>query len=66
LILCAGKSSEHIELLQLQKSGIRVAEYMTELPARKILEKKLHQAIALAKERLTQRSISFSMKVKKK
>jgi len=66
LILCAGKSSEHIELLQLQKSGIRVAEYMTELPPRKILEKKLHQAITLAKERLAQRNISSSMKAKKK
>jgi len=56
LILCAGKSSEHIELLQLQKSGIRVAEYMTELPPQKILEKKLHQAIAMAREQLQQRS----------
>jgi predicted nuclease of restriction endonuclease-like (RecB) superfamily len=66
LILCAGKSSEHIELLQLQKSGIRVAEYMTELPPRKILEMKLHQAIVMAKERLVQRSISSSIKAKKK
>ena len=32
LILCAGKTSEQIELLQLNKSGIKVAEYMTELP----------------------------------
>jgi predicted nuclease of restriction endonuclease-like (RecB) superfamily len=52
LILCAGKSDEQIELLQLGKSGIRVAEYMTELPSRKILEKKLHQAIKLARARL--------------
>lgn len=49
LILCAGKSDEQIELLQLGKSGIRVAEYMTELPSRKILEKKLHQALKLAR-----------------
>ncbi|MCA9449245.1 MAG: DUF1016 family protein [Candidatus Omnitrophica bacterium] len=52
LILCAGKSNEHVELLELEKSGIRVAEYMTELPPRDLLEKKLHQAILLAKERL--------------
>ncbi len=32
LILCAGKTSEHIELLQLDKNGIRIAEYMTEQP----------------------------------
>lgn len=52
LILCAVKNHEEIELLQLEKSGIRVAEYLTELPPRKILEKKLHDAIRLARERL--------------
>lgn len=52
LILCAGKDHEEIELLKLDKSGIRVAEYMTELPPRKILEKKLHQAIMAAREHL--------------
>lgn len=51
LILCAGKSDKHVELLELSKSGIRVAEYMTELPSRKVLEKKLHQSIKLARER---------------
>ena len=54
LILCAVKNHEEIELLQLDKSGIRVAEYMTELPPRKLLEKKLHDAIRLARERLKQ------------
>ncbi len=54
LILCAGQSREEVELLQLDKSGIRVAEYMTELPARGVLEGKLHEAIRLARERLTQ------------
>ena len=38
LILCAGKASEQIELLQLDKSGIKVAEYMTELPKHELLE----------------------------
>lgn len=57
LILCAGKSDEQVELLELSKSGIRVAEYMTELLPRKILEKKLHQAIKLARERLTSQRI---------
>ncbi|MEW5799420.1 MAG: PDDEXK nuclease domain-containing protein [Bacteroidota bacterium] len=55
LILCAGKSSEQIELLQLHKSGIRVSEYFTELPSRKMLERKLHQAIITAREQLAQR-----------
>ncbi|MEA1900664.1 MAG: PDDEXK nuclease domain-containing protein [Thermodesulfobacteriota bacterium] len=52
LILCAGKASEQIELLQLDKSGIKVAEYMTELPKRKLLEQKLHKAVELARKRL--------------
>jgi predicted nuclease of restriction endonuclease-like (RecB) superfamily len=52
LILCADKSAEHVELLQLDKSGIRVAQYLTELPPRQLLEKKLHDAIRLARERL--------------
>ncbi len=55
LILCAGKSDEQIELLQLEKSGIRVSQYFTELPPRKLLEKRLHQAIVEAKEQVTQR-----------
>jgi predicted nuclease of restriction endonuclease-like (RecB) superfamily len=46
LILCAGKSEEHVELLQLEKSGIRVAAYLTTLPPREVLEKKLHESIA--------------------
>ena len=37
LILCAGKISEQIGLLQLDKSGIKVAEYMSELPKRELL-----------------------------
>lgn len=49
LILCAGKSDEQIELLELSRSGIRVAEYMTQLPPRKVLEKKLHQALQRAR-----------------
>lgn len=52
LILCADKSTEHVELLQLEQSGIRVAQYLTELPPRELLEQKLHQSIQLARERL--------------
>ena len=62
LILCAGKSEERIELLELSKSGIRVAEYLTQLPPRKILEEKLHQAIRLAKLQLEQRKMLISDK----
>jgi predicted nuclease of restriction endonuclease-like (RecB) superfamily len=54
LILCASKNEEHIELLQLDKSNIRVAEYLTKLPDLKTLEKKLKQSIELARNKLLQ------------
>ncbi len=60
LILCAGKSAEHVELLELEASGIRVAEYLTELPPRLLLERKLHDMIALARRRLASRPESES------
>ena len=52
LILCAGKSEEHIELLQLPQSNIRVADYLTLLPPRETLQAKLHQSIELARIKL--------------
>lgn len=55
LILCAEKSDERIEVLELEKRGIRVAEYLTELPPKKILEQKLHDTVRLARARLENR-----------
>ena len=49
LILCADKSDETIELLDLNKGNIRVGKYLTKLPSKDILEKKLKQAIINAK-----------------
>ncbi len=54
LVLCAGKSDERIELLELEQTGIRVAQYLTELPPKKILQQRLHDAIAQARVRLEQ------------
>ncbi len=51
IILCADKQSEQIELLELDKSNIHVAQYLTVLPEKKLLEAKLHQAILNAKEK---------------
>ena len=51
IILCADKKQEHVELLELAKSGIHVAQYLTQLPSREILEKKLRKAIERAKEK---------------
>jgi predicted nuclease of restriction endonuclease-like (RecB) superfamily len=52
MILCAGKKQEQIELLELDGAGIHVAEYLTALPPRKLLAKKLHRAVELARVRL--------------
>ena len=52
LILCAESSREQIELLEMHKDGIMVAEYWTELPPKKQLEKKIHSILIAAKERI--------------
>ncbi len=52
LVLCAGKTEGHVRLLRLEESGIRAAQYLTELPPQELLERKLHDAIRLARERL--------------
>ena len=56
IILCTGKKQEQIELLELDKSSIHVAEYLTELPPKALLEQRLHQAITNAKKRITYKS----------
>lgn len=55
LVLCAGSSVGHVELLELEASSIRVAEYLTELPPREVLEQKLKAAVAIARERIAAR-----------
>lgn len=52
LILCAESSREQIELLELHKDGIVVSEYWTELPPKKVLEERLHQAFVEAREKM--------------
>lgn len=51
IILCVDKDQEDVEYLELSASGIHVAQYLTELPQKSILEERLRQAIILAKER---------------
>jgi predicted nuclease of restriction endonuclease-like (RecB) superfamily len=55
LILCAGKKRETIELMELEKGTIRVASYWTKVLPRKLLQKKLHEAIQHAREKLSQK-----------
>lgn len=51
IILCADKGQEQIELLELDASGIHVAEYLTELPPRDVLHRRLQTAIESAQAR---------------
>jgi YhcG PDDEXK nuclease domain len=55
IILCTGKKTEQIELLELDRSGIHVAEYLTALPPREVLGERLHLAALRARRQLDQR-----------
>ena len=57
LILCTEGSEEQIELLQLDKSGIKVAQYLTELPPRDVLLRQIKASLANAKARLGNKEI---------
>jgi len=63
LILCTGKNDEHIELMQLDKSNIKIAEYLTQLPDKELLLQKLHQAVETAKNRALQNSLNADNKL---
>ena len=49
LLLCTEGGDEQIELLQLDKTGIKVAQYMTELPPREVLVNHIQKSLAEAK-----------------
>ena len=49
LILCEYAGKEQVELLHLDQSSIRVASYLTELPSKTLLQKKLRAAVELAR-----------------
>ncbi len=55
LILCAEKSQETVELMELDQDSIHVAQYLTKMPPKDLLEEKLAAAIVRAKEQLEQR-----------
>jgi len=55
LILCTKASRSQIELLELDKSGIAVAEYWTSLPPKAMLEEKIQSILSEAQERLSRR-----------
>ena len=51
LILCAETSREQIELLDMSKDGIMVAEYWTALPPKEEFEQKIRSILQEARER---------------
>ncbi|EGY35330.1 LOW QUALITY PROTEIN: hypothetical protein SC1083_0025 [Aggregatibacter actinomycetemcomitans serotype e str. SC1083] len=51
IILCTSKKQEQVELLDLKSSAIHIAEYMTVLPSKAVLEERLHLAVERARER---------------
>jgi predicted nuclease of restriction endonuclease-like (RecB) superfamily len=55
LILCSEGNTEHIEYLMLEDNNIRVAQYYTQLPDKKLLGEKLQRAIAIAREHHAQK-----------
>jgi len=58
LILCAETNKEQVELLEMHNNGIMVAEYLTEMPPKAELEKKLHQLLIEARERLEYKKLN--------
>ena len=65
LILCTEASRGQIELLEMDKAGIAVAEYWTVLPSKNELEKKIHEILAEARERLERRKSLPAGKIQK-
>ena len=51
LVLCSEGNTEHVEYLMLDEdSPIKVAQYYTQLPDKKLLAEKMQRAIAIARE----------------
>jgi predicted nuclease of restriction endonuclease-like (RecB) superfamily len=58
LIMCTETSREQVELLEMHKDGIVVAEYWTALPPKHELEQRLQLMLREARERLARRELS--------
>ena len=56
LILCTEAGAEQVELLELNSGTVRVAEYMTALPPRNLLQAKLVEAVARGREQIATRT----------
>ena len=60
LILCTAASREQIELLEMHKDGIVVAEYWTALPPKAELRARIQQIYEAAAERVARRELEAS------
>ena len=58
LLLCTEGSEELIELLQLDKAGIKVAQYITELPPRDVLVRQIQKSFEVAKNMIAEKGIN--------
>lgn len=58
LILCTEANREQVELLEMHKDGIAVAEYWTDLPPKGELEARIQGILREAKERIARREIT--------
>jgi hypothetical protein len=65
IILCTSASREQIELLELDKEGIAVAQYWTALPPKAEFERKIKEILEQAKERLNRRKLLSDGNVKR-
>ena len=65
IILCTTASREQIEMLELDKSGIAVAEYWTAMPPKVEFERKIREILSEAKERLSRQKLLTSSEVKR-
>jgi len=55
IILCATANRKKIEMLKMDRAGIAVAEYWTELPPKAIFEQKIKDIMQEAQERIERR-----------
>ena len=55
IILCASANRDKVEMLKMDKAGIAVAEYWTELPSKAVFEQKIKEIMQEAQERLVRR-----------
>jgi hypothetical protein len=65
IILCATANRKKVEMLKMDKAGITVAEYWTELPPKAVFEQKIKNIMQEAQERIDRRKALPSTSQKK-